>query len=146
MNTLYRYGALAWVWRCLGALAVAGVVGVTILAVKTGTLWPLAVGLPLVLPVVVLFPIVATEITLDPGTARLRVRTLAGLSRCIECERIAGHRLRTAATTDSGTVYAPRVWIAVRGGLPIYVDLLATIPDRRGFAAALGLPQHLGSR
>ncbi len=146
MSTLYRYGALAWVWRSLGALAVAGFLGLTVLAFKTGTLWPLAVGLPLLLPVVVLFPMVATEITLDPERARLCVRTLAGMSRSIARERIAGHRFRTAATTDSGSVYAPRVWISVRSGLPIYVDLLATIPDRRAFAAALGLPHHLGSR
>lgn len=144
---LYRYGALAWLWRILGAAALAAALGLSVLALEASSLWPLAVALPLCLPVIVLFPMVATQIAWSGAEGReLRVHTLAGFVRRVERTQLAGYRFRTAATMDSGSVHAPRVWVLVRGGLPLYFDLLATIPDKRAFAAALGLPPRVFGR
>jgi hypothetical protein len=154
---LYRYGALAWVWRAMGAGALLAAVACVGFVVRTGELWFLVLALPLVLPVVVLFPMVATRIELDSGTtppsetggpasqagAHLSVATLAGFTRRIARSEVKGYRFRDTAASEAGDVHAPRAWVLVRGGWPIYVDLFADIPDKKAFGAALGLPMHI---
>jgi hypothetical protein len=61
---LYRYGPVAWVWRALGALALGGGALLVALALRHGEWWLVALALPLILPVLVLFPMVAVRITL----------------------------------------------------------------------------------
>lgn len=139
--TLYRYGPLAWLWRVLGALGLGAGAFCLVAAVRSGAPELAAVALPLALPVVALFPLVATSIALEPARdgaqPTLRVATLAGWRRRIPVARLAGMRRRSTAYSEGAAVHAPRAWILVRGGLPVYVDLLARIPDPRRFAAVL---------
>lgn len=151
---LYRYGVVAWVWRALGAAAVVGGGALVAVALAEGTLVPALVALPLLAPVFVLFPMVATRITLvDTGAAtrpageasaredvELCVLTLAGYTRRIRHDRFEGHTLKSFAEGDVSRIYSPRAWLKVRGAWPVYVDLLAHIPDKRRFAATFGLP------
>lgn len=138
---LYRYGPVAWVWRVLGALALAGGALLVAAAMRLGEWWLALIALPLALPVLVLFPMVATRITLRGGV--LEVTTLAGVRRRVPREHITGHTYRETAAGEFTSLYAPRVWVHVRGGLPIHVDLMGRIPDPSTLSAALGLPKKL---
>ena len=69
---------------------------------------------------------------------RLLVVTLSGLLRRIDCARLGVPTRRTKAYNEGVAVHAPRLWMPVRGGLPLYVDLLGTVPDRRGFERVFG--------
>lgn len=141
---LYRYGPVAWVWRALGALALAGGALLGAAALRHGEWWLAAIGLPLVVPVVALFPMVAVRIV--QCGALLEVTTLALIPRRIPRERIAGHSYRETAAGEVSDLYAPRVWVRVKGGLPLHVDLMGVVPDRAALAAALGLPPRLVPR
>lgn len=138
---LYRYGPVAWVWRALGAPALVGGALLGVAALRHGEWWLALLALPLVAPVLVLFPMVAVRIALR-DTA-LEIDTLAFVRRRVPRERIVGHSYRETAAGELTSLYAPRVWVRVRGGLPIHVDLMGTISDRATLAAALGLPQKL---
>lgn len=138
---LYRYGPVAWVWRALGVLALGGGALLGAVALRHGEWWLVALALPLVAPVIVLFPMVAVRIALRDAV--LEVDTLACVRRRVPRERIAGHSYRETAAGEFTTLHAPRVWVRVKGGLPIHVDLMGTIPERGALAAALGLPAKL---
>jgi len=138
---LYRYGPVAWVWRTLGALALGGGALLSAVALRHGEWWLVALALPLLVPVLVLFPMVAVRI--DLRHAVLEIDTLALVRRRVPRERIAGHSYRETAAGEFTSLYAPRVWVRVKGSLPIHVDLMGTIPDRAALAAALGLPAKL---
>lgn len=146
---LYRYGRLTWIWRTMGAAALLAAGGLGVLAARTGGWWLLAVALPLTLPVIALFPMVATRIELVPHgggratEALLRIGTLAGITRHVPCSAVKGFRYRDTAATESGQIRAPRVWVLVRAGMPVYVDLLADIQDRASLGVALGLPAYI---
>jgi hypothetical protein len=134
---LYRYGLLAWFWRTLIALGLGG--GGLCLAngVVAADLGLAATGLPLLLPAVFFGGVVATSIDRLPGD-RLAVGTLLGWRRTLPIARLGVPRRHTTAYADSTRIYAPRLWQPVRGRLPVYLDLLATIPDRRAFEAVFG--------
>lgn len=141
---LYRYGPVAWVWRALGALALGGGALLGVAALRLGEWWLVALALPLVVPVLVLFPMVAVRIELRDAV--LDVATLACVRRRVPRDRIAGHSYRETAAGELTDLYAPRVWVRVRGGLPIHVDLMGRVPDPAALAAALGLPRKLVPR
>ena len=139
---LYRYGGIAWVWRLLGAVALLAAAALAVLAWRERAWGLLGVALPLALPVLVLMPMVATRVQRLPD-GRLQVDTLAFLRRRLDPARLGPPRHRDAAYTDTGAVHAPRAWVPVRGSLfPVYLDLLATLPDRAGFVRAFSLDER----
>lgn len=92
---------------------------------------------------------VATSISRLPD-GRLRIQTLNLTRRTIAPERLGPAGYRSYAYSESGGVHAPRAWVAVQGGLPIYLDLLADIPDPEAFQALFRLerraPRQRGRR
>ncbi|MEZ4425838.1 MAG: hypothetical protein R3E98_20755 [Gemmatimonadota bacterium] len=143
-RTLYRYGALAWVWRAFLLGGLGGVVLLVGLALRSGASWPLGVAVPLALPLV-LAGVVAVRIDRQED-GRLAVTTLSGWRRRIARERLGRPRVRRSAQGTLTRFDAPRAWIPVRGGLPLYVDLLADIPDRTALRDALRLPRDAWAR
>ncbi len=135
--TLYRYGLLAWVWRVLIAmfLALGGVVvyaaatsGASILFVAAGAL---------IVPAV--FFGSAVVVRADRVEGGLDVWTLIGWRRRIATVRMEPPRVRRAYEDGDALLHAPRAWIPVKGSCPLYFDLLADIPDRQAFLAAIKL-------
>lgn len=132
---LYRYGPMAWFWRVLIAGALAGG-GALVGLAFTGAWAPLWVGLPLVLPAWFFGVVVATRVVCDGG--HLRVATLLGWPRRVRLDRLGTPKRYRHAYGDTTRFHAPRLWQPVRGKLPIYLDCLAHIPDRRAFEQVFG--------
>ncbi len=137
--TIYQYGWAAWVWRVLIIFGVAAGGILTAVAVRDHALAPLLTALPLLVPSLYFGYVLAVRIDVDGNV--LRVWTLAFARRTIALDRIRPGGVSTYAQGYSGGIYAPRAFVPVRGGLAIYVDLLATIPDKRRFHDALRLPR-----
>lgn len=136
---IYRYGPMAHVWRLLAGAGLACGLALAVYMLREGTLSGLWVGLPLMLPALVLAPMVAVRVDrLADGV--IEVRTLAFWRRRIARDRLGKPRLKVYAQATIGGVSAPRIWVPVRGSLPIHVDLLGDIPDRRAFLAVFDLP------
>ena len=135
--TIYHYGRAAWVWRALIALGLAAGLPLMAVAVRDLALAPLLTALPLVGPSLYFGHVLAVRIDLDGDV--LRIWTLGFWRRTITRDRIRPAFVRNHAQGHSGPFYAPRSFVPVRGGLAIYVDLLAAIPDRRRFHDALRL-------
>lgn len=136
--TLYRYGALAWLWRALLLLGGGG--GLVFLPEAiTGSIAAAAAVLVLCGPVWFFGTVVAVRIDrASDGT--LAIRTLIGGRRSVAADRIGPARLRLRYHTRSGPIKAPAAWVPVQGGLPVYVDLWAEIPDRVALKEALRIP------
>jgi hypothetical protein len=137
--TVYRYGALAWVWRAIiaGALVAGG--ACAYFAVSKAALVLAVIGAVLVAPALFFGHVVATHIAqTEEGT--MVVRSLLFTRRTITRDRLRPARVRQYAQGTVAQVYAPRAWIPVRGGFPVYVDLLADFPDPRSFASWWGVP------
>ena len=132
---LYRYGALAWFWRALLAIALAGGAALVGFAFAGG--WTLLwVAMALLLPAWFFGTVVATRVVRDGDV--LHVATLLGWPRRVRIDRLGTPKRHRAAYSDATSYDAPRLWQPVRGTLPIYLDLLATIPDRRAFEQVFG--------
>ena len=139
---LYRYGALAWFWRGLIGLALLGSAALA-WPVAQGDFVALAVALPLLLPALFFGFVVATRVERDGP--ELRLRTLLGLPRRVRLDQLGVPVRRAMAQATTQRIYAPRLWQPVRRRLPFYLDLLATIPDRRAFEQVFGaLPSRRG--
>jgi hypothetical protein len=132
-RTLYRYGPIAWLWRVLIVGGQAGGWFLVFIGFTSVEFWAYAVAAPLILPGLFFGHVVATQVDiLDDGT--LTVTTLMGLRRRLMREDLGKPRYYAWAQTEVTQVYAPRAWIPVRGRWPIYLDLMAEIPDRSAFA------------
>jgi len=139
---LYRYGALAWFWRVLifGAL----VAGCACVALGWRSAAPVLyiIAATLLAPALFFGLTVATHIDRSDDGAMM-VRSLLFTRRTIQREQLGAPRVRQyAQSSDVGQVYAPRVWVPVKGGLPVYIDLLARIPDRGTFASWWRVPMR----
>lgn len=133
-RTIYSYGWMKWVWRIL----IAGGQGAGWFLVFFGftrtEFVAYVVAVPLILPGWFFGHVVATQVDLlDYG--KLVVTTLMGRRRRLTREDLGKPRTLSYAQAEIGQVFAPRAWIPVRGRWPIYLDLLATIPDRTAFAS-----------
>jgi len=135
--TLYEYGWIAWVWRAFIAVGLAAGGFLLIAGARDGAPGLILTGLPLVVPSLYFGVVLATRI--DEAGSDLLVSTLLFWRRRVARDRIRPGIVRTHAQSNSGPIYAPRSFVPVRGGLAIYVDLLATIPDKRRFHEALRL-------
>ena len=137
--TIYQYGWAAWVWRVLIAFGLAAGGALVAVALRDRALESLLTALPLLAPSLYFGYVLAVRIDVDGPV--LRVWTLIFWRRTIALERIRPGRVSTHAQGYSGPIHAPRAFVPVRRGLAIYVDLLATIPDKRRFHDALRLPR-----
>lgn len=135
--TIYRYGRIAWVWRTMGLTALVLGLALLLLAARFGD-WTFAVmALPLLLPVGALGWMVATRVDADGD--EIRVWTLGLARRRIRLSRLGRPHLRLTAGGYFEQIPAPRIWVPVRRGLPIYFDLLAEIPDLASFERVVPL-------
>lgn len=140
---VFEYGGMAWMWRVLAVPFVVGGLALTAWAVRWGEYWGIASGLALVGPVVYYFSRVATGLTLtsEGGQEYLIVQTLAGITRRVATDRLAGSRYsRTATSRSGGVIYAPSVWLRAQGAPSIYIDLFAHIHDRETLARLIDQP------
>lgn len=130
-TTIYAYGPMAIVWRVLIALGlVAGLVLVYV-GVLQWAPWLIMVGLPLLLPALFFGLVVVVRVErFSDGS--LLVTQLFG-SRYLVRAELGVPRVRQFAESDAARYHAPRAWIPVRGGWPLYLDLLGDIPDRSAF-------------
>lgn len=134
--TVYRYGWVAWVWRALMLLGVGfGLAFVSLGQLDASLRWFGTVfGLGFAAFPLALGQMVATRVDrLDQR--RIRVWTLNLTWRTIELGRLGGARYRSYVQSNAGSLRAPRIWVGVRGGPPIFLDLLADIPDLDAFRA-----------
>lgn len=138
MTTLYRYGAMAWIWRVVIAAALTGGGGLALLAVRFADPGLLLIALPLIAPALFFGAVLVVQVDRQSDTS-LRIQTLLFWRRRLDVARLGAPRLREMAQGDMLSVYAPRVWIPVRGSLPLYLDLLGTIADRRSFSVTFGI-------
>lgn len=137
--TIYRYGLLAWFWRVL--IAVFFVIGGPglLFGARNGSLLLVFGAMALLAPALFFGTVLAVRVDrLDDG--QLRVWTLLFWRRHIPPGQLGLSRLRESYEGEYGPMYAPRLWVRVRRRLPIYLDLLATIPDRRAFAEVFRVP------
>ena len=143
MPLIYRYGRLAWLWRAMIAGAVVG--GGVLVALSIPLRAPLFVliALPLLLPALYCGWVVATSVQVEGE--QLRVGTLLFFVRTVARHRLGRPRLRLRATAVTHQVDAPRLWVPVRGRAPIYLDLMAHIPDRAAFEACFPLSPAVGA-
>jgi len=138
--TMFRYGPVAWLWRLLLAAALAGGTAVAGAAVRQQAPSLLFVALPLLLPALFFGIVVVTRID-ALANGDVAVGTLLLPRRTIRRSRLGVPRVKERVQSDTGgSMYAPRAWIPVSGALPLYLDLLAEIPDRRAFADYWRIP------
>jgi hypothetical protein len=138
--TMFRYGPVAWFWRLLIGIALVGGTTAVVAAVRQHAPSLLLFALPLLLPALFFGAVVVTRIdALDNGD--VAVGTLLFPRRTIQRTRLGVPRVKQRVQSDAGgSMYAPRAWIPVSGALPLYLDLLAEIPDRRVFAEFWRVP------
>jgi len=129
---------MAWIWRVMIAAALTGGGGLALLAVQFADPGLLLIALPLVAPALFFGAVLVVQVDRHPDSS-LRVQTLVFWRRRLDAARLGAPRVREMAQDDMLSVYAPRVWIPVRGSLPLYLDLLGTIADRRTFSATFGI-------
>jgi hypothetical protein len=135
---LYRYGWLAWVWRAFIAAGLA--LGGLLLLTSVATLNPLLLVGALALIGPSLFfgvVLVVSADRRDDGT--LEIGTLLFGRRRIHPSRLGPPVVRVLYRTIYANLSAPRVWVSVKGGLPLYFDLLGRIVNRQALLAAIGL-------
>ncbi len=138
-TTIYRYGPAAWLWRALLAAALAGGALLLWLGAREASAALVAIAAILLAPSLFFgFAVAALVRTLGDG--RVEVRTLLLVRRRIPRERLGAPRLRERYESEQGPMYAPRLWVPVRGSVPVYLDLLGGIPDRRAFGDAFRVP------
>jgi len=136
---LYRYGAMAWVWRVLIGLGLAAGAFLTAAGVRLGSPVLILVGLPLWAPGLFFGLVVVVAIDRLDGH-RISAESLLFWRRVLPRERLGPGKVFLYARGRVGRRwYAPRAWVGVRGRLPVYVDLLGQVPDRKALAAALGI-------
>jgi hypothetical protein len=132
--TLYEYGPAAWLWRLVIVVFLA--LAVVFAGVSLFNPLMLVGALALAGSAIFFGYVVAVRIS-TAGEGRIHVRTLLFVSRRIDANQIGAPRFRETYHSLHGDLHAPRVWVPVRGALPIYVDLLGAIPDRQALLAVL---------
>jgi len=141
--TLYRYGWIAWVWRALAVVGFVASVFFVLLAIRFGDPLFLAMAAPLGIPSILLPWMLAVRID-TAASDEIVVTNLFFVGRRIRRQSLGRPRVRRTAQGAVGHIAAPRAWIPVRRGLPIYVDLYADIADPPAFRSLFRLPRTLG--
>lgn len=136
--TLYRYGWLAWVWRVLIAIGL----GLGAVSFAAGIL--MQSGLMAVAAFALIGPaaffgvvVVVRADRHDDGT--LEIWTLLFWRRRIHPTRLRQPTVHIIYRTIYTNLHAPRVWVQVIGGPPLYFDLLGQIVNRPALLSAIRL-------
>jgi len=129
-TTIYRYGWLAWIWRVGISLFLIG--GTFFLVVGQNAPWLLLGAAALLGPSLFFGAVVAVQADRQED-GELRIWTLLFWRRRIRPEQLGRSRLRNLYHGDHTQFYAPRLWVSVRGQMPVYFDLLGEIPNRKTF-------------
>lgn len=138
--TIYRYGPIAWFWRAMIAGALAGGGVGLVLAARHDSPVLLFMAAAVLAPAVFFGIALAVRVDrLDDG--RAEVWTLLFWRRRVSRGQLGVPRVREVYHGSSGPMYAPALWVPVRRRLPIYLDLLGEIPDRRAFLAVFPVPR-----
>ena len=138
-TVLYRYGPVAWVWRLFIAFFFAiGAVGL-LLVFLGNTLSGAVMAIVMFGPALFFGFVVAVRVK-QVGEDAVRVSTLLFWRRRIRRDELGLSRLRTEYIDEDQILHAPRLWVPVKHGLPIYFDLLGDIPDKQAFAAFFVAP------
>lgn len=95
---------------------------------RTGEPWLFIIAIVLLAPALFFGAVVAVRV--DLGDDQVRVWTLLFWRRRISRTDIGPSRESRPGGESGGA----GLWVRVRRGLPIYFDLLATIPDPEAFA------------
>lgn len=135
---LYEYGAFAWLWR--GLMLIFMLLGIVLLTVwiASPALWSVVAALALLAPTAFFGTVVVvTADRMEDGA--LDVQTLLFIHRRMAARDLGAPRVRIRYRSLPHDLFAPRVWIPVKGGLPLYFDLLGHIPDRQRFLSTIGL-------
>ncbi len=136
--TLYKYGVLAWLWRLFIGAGVVLAVGFLTAFVASWNLWPLVGALALAAPTIFFGTVLVVRADrINDDT--LRVETLLFFRRRIAVGRLGAPSVRRKYQDEAGEFNAPRVWVPVKGALPLYFDLLGQIPERQAFLKTIGL-------
>lgn len=138
--TIYRYGWIAWIWRGLAIVGLLASLLLVFLALRLGDWVFFAVAAPLGVPSMLLPLILAVRIDGTDDAEEILVWNLWSVRRRIPRESLGRPKVRRTAQAALSHIPAPRAWIPVRGQLPIYVDLYASIPDPQLFRRVLSLP------
>ncbi len=139
MTNIYDYGWAAWIWRILLAGALLGATAMCVLGFQLDKPFLFLIAVVLAAPSLFFGSAVATRID-QFGEDRLLVETLLFWQRRLTSSQLGRARLRKRYESETGSIYAPAVWVSVQGSYPIYLDLLAHIPDRALFAKIFRVP------
>lgn len=137
---LYRYGPIAWLWRVLAVGGFLASASLVVLAARFGDWIFLAIAAPLALPTLVLPWMLAIQIDLV-AKDEIIVTNLLFLRRRVHRDALGRPRVRHTAAGLLSQIPAPRAWIPVRRGWPIYVDLYAEMPHQARLRSFLRLPR-----
>jgi hypothetical protein len=137
--TIYQYGPVAWAWRALIAIAMPVGLASLMVGFQRAELLLIVSALAMLAPGLFFGMVLAVRVD-RLSDERLDVRTLLFLRRRIDHARLRTPRYRETYEADTGPMLAPRLWVPVTGSMPIYLDLLAHIPDRKAFATTFGVP------
>ena len=102
---------------------------------RTGEPWLFIIAVVLLAPALFFGTVVAVRVD-RLGDDQVRVWTLLFWRRRLSRSDIGPSRESRAGGESGGA----GLWVRVQRGLPIYFDLLATIPDPQAFAATFRLP------
>ena len=135
---LYRYGHMAWLWRLLIAAALAA--GGMLLWLGARNMQPVLVLMGAIMLAPALFFGTAVIVAIDDNAdGTLSFSALLPWPRRAPRTAIGGPRVRQHYQGDAHSMYAPAMWVRIGGWLPVYIDLLGDIRDRRVFAQAFHL-------
>jgi len=135
---LYRYGALAWVWRAFIAFGLLLASGFLFTGLASWSLLLSVGGLALVAPALFFGTVLVVQAD-KIADKTLEIRTLLFFRRRIELVRLGSPVIRRKYRDAVMDFDAPRAWVPVKGSLPLYFDLLGQIPDRQAFMKTVGL-------
>ncbi len=144
-RVIYRCGPVAWLWRVFCIVGIMGGLLMAVPVVRGEDPRLLAIGAPLFLPALFFGLVMGARIECTDDGA-LWVTSLLFVTRSLVRSDLRRPWVRLYAYTRFNRVYAPRAWIPVRGGLPIYLDLRGEILDRRVLANVFGLPARILAR
>lgn len=136
--TIYRYGALSWVWRLFIAAALLSGGSSLLGGAMLGAITLVLFGIVLLAPAIYFGTVVAVRID-DVGDEFVQVETLLFCRRRLAVAQFGRPRVRTTYEDEAATYNAPRVWMPVRGQWAVYIDMLGEVPDRERLCRILGI-------
>ena len=136
--TIYKYGFMAWIWR--GLITFGLVLAAGFLALSVASPFLLIGAIAIAAPAVFFGVTLVVRADLVEGRTLL-IQTLLFYRRRIDRAQLGAPKARRRYTSEMVDFDAPRGWVPVKDGWPLYFDLLGQIPDRRAFLQAIGVSE-----